>query len=600
MAAGLLASVPAGLIRRGVLLAVFLLLLAWQFSMHAPLVMADAPYEGWDEIATYNTARLPSTPKAVWPPYHYGSLESFTQFLGLQYFLWFDPGGYAFEHYNYSNNDPESLNDRFFVYKKITPKDFLYGYFRGVDDHRPIFLSRELHFYACYALVGVTGILSIALLAVEAIWLIVPMLCLTVTAEAFLQAALALPNMINTLLSFVIVVLIGFAMKTRQAAPLYLASAAIAVAFNFKIDVVPLGAILGLALIWCGASRGFILTIRRAVIAFLTTLIATNPWMLIDPRMWLWWLTLLDNRSNQPLSQTVSYNLSVFIGHLKTHMLPAAWQDHVPSPVLPLALLGGVAVVTVALRREPSVLRRLIVPGLAVLVLWLAPITVVRQYYPRYDLNGLAALYALIALALLSLSRHGGRFGRGLAALILAVLVGQYCVMAGDGVALASRAAVGGLIVAGDDHEVFAKGQSRNIIELQAVDKVLAGGFDRTVLVDQHAYLDLRLLRLSGLDTAYVNMDTLDDVLAHLEGTLPHLVIYSAGSYDVDPSWKPWMTEWSPEVRQRYDFYRTKLSSYPVHADTGGPPQPLLWVGPVGASDRMMLAAVPARSGAPP
>ena len=72
-------------------------------------------------------------------------------------------------------------------------------------------------------------------------------------------------------------------------------------------------------------------------------------------------------------------------------------------------------------------------------------------------------------------------------------------------------------------------------------------------------------------------------------------MLYSPGSYDTDPSWwQSWMKRWPPERQTAYDSYLTQLSQFPILTVTGGPAQRLLWPGPVGRQDRMVLAAVPA------
>jgi hypothetical protein len=143
----------------------------------------------------------------------------------------------------------------------------------------------------------------------------------------------------------------------------------------------------------------------------------------------------------------------------------------------------------------------------------------------------------------------------------------------------------------------YSYDESRNMIEGRAIDTVMSGGYDRTILVDQHAYLDLRPLRLAGLVPVFVNIDNVDAVLDHLDRSVPHLLLLSPGSYDTDPDWwQPWMGVWPVELEQRYDLYLAKLSGFPVLADTGGPAQHLLWTGPVDRHDRMVLAAVPSLS----
>jgi len=68
---------------RGVLFLAFTLLIFWQASMTLRLAAGDRPYGGplgWDEVATYNSARVVSGPYMAWT-FRYGSLDTFLQIL---------------------------------------------------------------------------------------------------------------------------------------------------------------------------------------------------------------------------------------------------------------------------------------------------------------------------------------------------------------------------------------------------------------------------------------------------------------------------------------------------------------------------------------
>jgi hypothetical protein len=90
--------------QRLVLAGAFLLLLLWQMLSHLPLTTQGMPYEGWDEVATYNTARVLSGPSAA-SVYRYGTLDTAIQVVANQYYLLFDPTGPQYRHYSYANND---------------------------------------------------------------------------------------------------------------------------------------------------------------------------------------------------------------------------------------------------------------------------------------------------------------------------------------------------------------------------------------------------------------------------------------------------------------------------------------------------------------
>jgi hypothetical protein len=140
----------------------------------------------------------------------------------------------------------------------------------------------------------------------------------------------------------------------------------------------------------------------------------------------------------------------------------------------------------------------------------------------------------------------------------------------------------------------FARGFTRTEIERRAIEAWQSGNYDRTILVDQHGYFDLRMLRLAGMRPVYVNLFKDEEVLRGLDQSVDHLLLFSPGSYGTDPSWwRPWMTQWTPETARRYDAYRARLDAFPVCEEIVGPPQRLLWTGPVAPDDHMVLAVIP-------
>ena len=576
----------------------FLAVLGLQMAWQAPMLEIGAPYESWDEVATYNGARVMEGPTALWV-YRYGTLDTLIQIVANQYYLLFDPLGAEYRHAHYSNNNYRSLNDEFFVFDELRPDQFGYSYFRGIDDHRPILIARQIHFALFHLLAGLAGCVLVAMLGLESAWLLLPMLCLSVNSGVVDQVVLALPNGINLLFSFIITALIGVAMALRRPAQLVVAAVALALSMNFKIDIAPLGLVLAFGLVWCYAAQGAAQLVRGVLVAFgafALVWIATKPELVIDP--WTQWQRLSPPvaGSGQGVVATFCGNLLLLARDLKVEMLPHSWQSTVPTLALPLVLAGAAAATGFILRRQLVTLFRLIVPAAAIPLLWLAPLALAGEFYGRYALNGIGALYAVAGLVLLALFRDGGKAGRWLGTALVLLLLGQYGVMASDSAELADfTAKQNSVAMWGPGNAGYAETQSRNLIEVKAVNTYLYGGYDRTVLVDQHAYLDLRALRLAGLVPVYVNIETLDTVLAGLGKTAPHLLIYSPGSYNTsDTWWRPWMHRWPAALEQRYDAYQARLAHWPILADTAGPPQRLLWPGPVDGQDRMVLAAVPA------
>ena len=162
---------------RNLLFLGFALLMLWQASMTLRIAAGDRPYGGpisWDEIATYNNARVVSGPFRG--TYRYGSLDTFMQMLATQYFLLFDRQGPGRDHFAVSNNNLSSFTSRYAEFDgSLAGTTFTYSYFRGLDDHRPIFLSREIHLIATYGLALMIGALSIVYLGMEALLLLLPL-----------------------------------------------------------------------------------------------------------------------------------------------------------------------------------------------------------------------------------------------------------------------------------------------------------------------------------------------------------------------------------------------------------------------------------------
>jgi hypothetical protein len=78
----------------------------------------------------------------------------------------FDPDGPGEDHHAFSNNNLSSFTSRHAEFDgSLLGTTFGYSYFRGLDDHRPIFLSRQIHLVVTYGLAILTGALAIFTLA---------------------------------------------------------------------------------------------------------------------------------------------------------------------------------------------------------------------------------------------------------------------------------------------------------------------------------------------------------------------------------------------------------------------------------------------------
>jgi hypothetical protein len=271
-------------------------------------------------------------------------------------------------------------------------------------------------------------------------------------------------------------------------------------------------------------------------------------------------------------------------------------MGNTPAGVMWISLMAlALAAAAIVLWRRRVDLAALVIPAAALLLLWLYPMLTITILYPRYYLNGLGALYALTGAVLLMVWRPRTRAGRGCGVAMLALLLVQYVALTSAHRAAAAQVEAEMLYVGvGERRDGFARGFTRTEIERRAIEAWRNGGYDRTILVDQHGYFDLRMLRLAGMRPVYINMFNNEEELRGLDRSVDHLLLLSPGSYATDQSWwRPWLTRWTPETERRYDSYRALLDAFPLREEIAGPPQRLLSAAPVAPDDHMVLAVIP-------
>jgi hypothetical protein len=582
----------------------FALLIFWQASMTLQRAAGDRPYGagiGWDEIATYNGARVVSGPYRAWT-FRYGTLDTFLQILATQYFDLFDPDGPGEDHYAFSNNNLASFTSRHVEFDgSLADATFGYSYFRGLDDHQPIFLARKIHLVVTYGLAMLIGGLAIFYLGPNALLLLLPLCCLTVNTEVAAQAGLALPNAINTVIAFSVTVLGFLAVAERRESCLYIGAALVAIALNMKIDAILLGGVLGLAILVSGWRAGLAGLGRRVLLStgiFALVYAVANPQALTDPGSVLGQINtagLFVGHSALGLAATARQNLDVLRLFLEINLVPWKISD-TAARMMPISLMTlALAASAIVHWRRRAGLPALAIPGAALLLLWLYPMLTITMFYPRYYLNGLGAFYALIGAALVMTWRLREPPARWCVLAMLTLLLAQYgALMSAHRAAAAQVGAETFDVGIGTRRDGFARGFTRNQIERRAIEAWRSGGYDRAILVDQHGYFDLRMLRLAGMRPVYVNLFNVEEVLRGLDRSFDHLLLLSPGSYGTDPSWwRPWLTSWTPETERRYDAYRTALAAFPVRDEIAGPPQRLLSAAPVASDDHVVLAVIP-------
>ncbi len=576
-----------GRARIGIATALFLLIAAQAIAQWWA-VAENRPYEGWDEIATFNNASVVTGP-TVGRTYRYGSMDTFLQVLGITLYGAFDPEGPAYQHIRYSNNVPQSWNDPFLPFHEKTWSGAMdYNYFRGVDDRQPIFLSRYLHLVflwlvaltICWTLFRTYRSSSVPLLAMFFLMWCAP--------DIWSEGSKSLPNGINAALAFgVVAFALGYCDRGHRA--LLLGSVAcLALGLNFKIDMALLTPVPIIAILFSAGRHGARTVLRDSAAAltiFIAILIATSPGFLVEP---------LENllvhfpghpqalRHNAPDFRENVRSLLQFVGRNIT--FPTLWWEIV-GVIAGLLAIG--ALEALALSVQDSLTALILLAAALVGLVWAAFIITFPVIYDRYWFNGLAALCAASGMGILVMYRVGGWWRVFAGVLVSAVLLQSTAHAMVETVS-------GAAIMRSNAHsEGFDTGHHRNLAELAAIDLVRQGRFPPVVLVDQHSYIDLRLLRSHGLDARYVNMRSLTSAIAELDPG-PHLMIFARGTYADDPyfDFLNWKNDWQSGLKQRFDEYQARLLSLSVLQRFPGPPQSVLSPQPVNANDDIYVSVV--------
>ena len=123
----------------------------------------------------------------------------------------------------------------------------------------------------------------------------------------------------------------------------------------------------------------------------------------------------------------------------------------------------------------------------------------------------------------------------------------------------------------------------RTQASLLAIKSVKEAGYAPTVLVDQHAYIDLFPFRRAGIDARYMNLRNVEAVISSLPRGEKYLIIYGHGDYG-------YSSAWSQDLKEGYDAYQARLSQFPVLRHYAGPRPNLLAIAPVNADAKVTVA----------
>lgn len=589
-AAGILRPVSSlpdrALLQKSILCVLFAIILLIQGSAHSWEVWRGRPSESWDEVTTYNVVRvLRGDDLGV---FSYGSLSRLLEWSALEYYRYFDPDGRTHFSDSWSNQVRETFADPMLVFHaKGDLANKVYGYHRGIDDRQPIFLARQVYLAVTYLFALALGWAAIVAVGWRSVFPLMALLLLTVSPVMYAETALALPNAINTVLTFGIAFFAMLFGIRRERHWLWVSIACLALGSNFKPDILFYGAVPAIVLLLTIARDGIGAVFRtglRAAALYIAIFVVTCP------RLWIAPVTDLRVRYHQILDkisggngQDMRHNFAALLRFLgNTILWPAGgW--------VALILLGGVFLGLVVLGwRERRLSYVIATAGFAAGALgW--SIIVLRNsfFWDRYLLNGWAAVLASSAIALLLASYSDRQFWRRAAFVALFAASASYTVhaVAETRTSLAMRDAY-------RPYENFDPAQNRNLASLAAIKTAISPEYRKTVLVDQHAYIDLRLFRLHGLEVQTINMYDLNAVIAQLPPGR-YVVVFGPGTYVYKPAYYQGSEhEFSPAEERLYDAYLARLRALRVLSHFPGHLKKLLSDEPPDPADEMYVSEI--------
>lgn len=572
-----------------------LLLLAICYGYNRFSLLTGSPYEGWDEIGTYNNAAV-ITDQVKWRTYAYGTLDTAKMVLARWYYNTYDPLGKAYHFKTYSNNVPTSWMRPEFDFRRLTWDDLSsidFNYFRGVADRRPIYIAREINLAFAYLLAAIALLSAVMFYGLRGIPLFAALAFLLTSFEMYFNLSYALPNAANALLSFLIVIFCQAAMFGERPRLLYSAAILVACNINHKVDSVMLVVPIAIAAIqvgfWPGRSLRRVCALAgRLTLCFVAALLCTNPYLVFAPL-----LELQAQASAITVHQggvNISANVAIlwhFLGQsLSLNPGAEVIASHLVIAVLVVVLIA-LSLLPFAFGRHLSWPQRLGCMALTIVtvgVLFAAPTATSSKLQPRYFLNGWAALLATggggLAVVLPRFSRRKLLIPVCIASMLsLGVLGLRFAQIRKSEVAVLSKV---------DSKTGLDTTVTRNLLALEALRAAKSGEFSRTVLIDQHAYLDLRAFILSGLNPVYINANNYEEVIRGLPAG-KYLTLFTKGDYEIQPRWAGL---WPDDIRIKYSAYLKYLTSSPSIWEKSGPPAKLLDWAPPHVGDNMFLGSI--------
>jgi hypothetical protein len=480
-----------------------LILILFAVLLLAQLVVLDEkrvinyPREEWDEIFAFNISMNLNK-----QPFEYGFVDTYQQILANIYYKTFDSVGRSHSLQSYNNMRLLSKNK----FGDVANND------RGITDRYSIFLSRKIHLYASMGLLFLLGYYLLYQFGASAFPFLIMILAFVQIPIFQEQVYQSLPNaQVTVIAGWLTTFLFLFITKNKSKYLMY-AYLTYLTGLNIKIDILLYLAPIGLLFLIQEYDRlkkskkkinienglKLIKTYLPFISIFFSVtillLVSLNPKLFLRPLDFflIQWheITL---HSSVPVN--FNRNFSALIDFYKNNFYYFA--------VLPVfVLLSGL----ISKKNLLTLCFLLVIPLLGQ---WLIA-TKAEPLYLRYYMTSMLSIYLVFGAALFLLTQSKPK--------ILQILSYVVCAVIAMGLLWNSAQSLKGwghYYREAKSMQGFAPNISRN----QAADQVIQlikqnpQRYETTVLVDQHAFIDVRRLLLNKIEYRFINIDNYQEIL---------------------------------------------------------------------------------------
>jgi len=481
-----------------------LILILFAVLLLAQLVVLDEkrvinyPREEWDEIFAFNISMNLNK-----QPFEYGFVDTYQQILANIYYKTFDSVGRSHSLQSY-NNMRLLLKNKF---GDVANND------RGITDRYSIFLSRKIHLYASMGLLFLLGYYLLYQFGASAFPFLIMILAFVQIPIFQEQVYQSLPNAQVTIIAGWLTVFLFLFITKNKSKYLMYAYLTYLAGLNIKIDILLYLAPIGLLFLIQEYDRfkkskkkinienG--LKLIKTYLPFISIFFSVTIWLLVilNPKLFLRPLDFfliqwheITLHSSVPVN--FNRNFSALINFYKNNFYYFA--------VLPVfVLLSGL----ISKKNLLTLCFLLVIPLLGQ---WLIA-TKAEPLYLRYYMTSMLSIYLVFGAALFLLTQSKPK--------ILQILSYVVCAVIAMGILWNSAQSLKGWGRYYADAKPL-QGFAPNISRNQAVDQVLKlikenpQRYEKVVLVDQHAFIDVRRLLLNKADYRFMNIDNYQEILS--------------------------------------------------------------------------------------